>query len=196
MIVSWSSYAESYLLLIMGPMGSGKSTLAVQCATHYHDRSYSTLFVNSIKDDRSTSGGTEGKFTSHNTSNRHINENIVCMKVGTLSEIDVSSYQVIVVDESQFFTDLVDVVNAWLQLSKMIIIVGLDGNYHCEKFGNIIDLIPIADNYYKVLAKCAYCGSDAPFSSRVNGNDHGAKHVMTGGWVSVCRTHHKLLRRL
>ena len=57
-------------------------------------------------------------------------------------------YNIIGIDEGQFFTDLIPMVKFWLN-DHDIYVVGLDGDFHMNKFGSILDLIPLADTAKK-----------------------------------------------
>lgn len=199
MILSWPTFDEraGYLFLGMGSMGSNKSTLAINSASHYHDNGYKTVFINSVIDSRKTNGGEDGKFSSHNSSNRYLNPDIGTLTVSLLSEACVGDYSVIVVDEGQFYTDLVEVVNLWLSMKKFIFIVGLDSNSERKKFGFMTDLIPLADDYYKLKSKCGVCGCAASFTH--HGDlytliHRGITQIMPGNYVSMCRYHYDLFK--
>ena len=100
-------------------------------------------------------------------------------------------YDTIILDEAQFYIGLIDFVEKLLQLEFYIVIGGLDGDYRQKKFGEILDLIPIADEYTKLRAICPICndGTYASFTKRiVNNNDK----IYIGGkdsYIPVCRKH-------
>ena len=186
---------DKYLLLLMGPMGANKSVLSIISVTYYHDTGHKCLFINSNKDTRKTSGGDGSKFTSHNTSNNYINPNIDNVKVSLLSDVDVTNYDVIVIDEGQFYKDLVSTVIDWLDKNKKIIIYGLDGDHKRQKFGFMLDLIPYADSYVKLTSSCSICGGDAPFTYQGDMDELTSRGIkyLHDGYVPVCRKHYDLL---
>ena len=55
-------------------------------------------------------------------------------------------------------------------LGKIIIIAALDGTYQRKGFGNILELVPLAESIVKLTAVCMYCYNDAAFTKR-KGNE-------------------------
>ena len=49
-------------------------------------------------------------------------------------------------------------------LGKTVILAGLDGDINRNKFGYLIDLMPIAEKIQKMKAICVECGIDASFT--------------------------------
>ena len=71
----------------------------------------------------------------------------------------------ILINEAQFFPDLVSFVKEFL--NKNIYIYGLDGDFKQEKIGYILDLVPLCDSIQKLKAVCD-CGEPAIFSKRIS----------------------------
>ena len=46
-------------------------------------------------------------------------------------------------------------------------VAALDGTFQRKPFGNIINLLPVAEKVTKLTAVCVYCGSEASFTQRV-----------------------------
>lgn len=71
-----------------------------------------------------------------------------------MAEIDnnlIKSVDCVLINEGQFFGDLVEFVERWCdEYKKDITVSGLDGDYKREKFGQILDLIPLADSVEKL----------------------------------------------
>ena len=101
------------------------------------------------------------------TLSTHDNIQVSCTKTQTLLSVDVSTYHTILINEAQFFDDLIPFVTQ--MKSKHIHIYGLDGDFKQERFGDILSLIPICDSYVKLYAICK-CGELAPFSKRLSNN--------------------------
>ena len=96
------------------------------------------------------------------------------------------------IDEGQFFPDLKEYVVKWCEeYKKNIIVIGLDGDYKRNPFGQILDLIPIADNVMKLKAMCKLCsdGTEALFTHRLTTED---EQVLIGNsnYIPVCRQHY------
>ena len=145
------------LQLFMGPMFSGKSLKLVSIYDKLKFLKIPTYVINYIDDKRYS----DDSLKTHNS------QHIPCVFVRNLSEVNDDSLftnaVVVLVNEGQFFQDLLP----WTQQNvdynkKHIIISGLDADYKRNKFGTIIDLIPIADQYTKLTAFCVCCKDGTP----------------------------------
>lgn len=77
-------------------------------------------------------------------------------------------YNVIGVDEAQFFDDgLTEVCQNLALRGKRIIIAGLDMDFRGEPFGPIPSLLAVAEYITKVHAICPHCGNLATHSYRL-----------------------------
>jgi thymidine kinase len=173
------------LELIIGPMFSGKSTELIRQIRLLQKIDKKVLVTKPIIDQRYI----QDKITSHNY------ESVECKVLSRLDEISdevIKQYNTIIVDEGQFFPDLVDTITRWVNnYSINIIVGGLDGDFQRKPIGQILDLIPMADKCTKLNSLCNMCkdGTKAPFSFRlVKSNDK----VLVGGseaYIPVCRKH-------
>ncbi len=173
------------LELIIGPMFSGKSTELIRRIRLLQKIDKKVLVTKPLIDTRYE----QDKITSHNY------ESVECKVLSRLDEIfddDILNYDTIIVDEGQFFPDLVNTISRWVNnYSVNIIVGGLDGDFQRKPIGQILDLIPMADKCIKLNSLCNICkdGTEAPFSFRlVKSNDK----VLVGGsesYIPVCRKH-------
>ena len=46
-------------------------------------------------------------------------------------------------------------------------VAALDSTFQRKPFGNIINLLPVAEKVTKLTAVCVYCGNEASFTQRV-----------------------------
>lgn len=145
------NYNRSSLEIILGPMFSGKTSALITSLTRYADIGYSTLYINSSVDDRE-----EGCYSTHSSS-LTISKKITGLKTNSLSDIDVTTFHVIGIDEGQFFVGIFETVVRWLDLGKKIIISSLDGDSNKSVFGEVLRLIPHSDTTYKLQAVCLEC---------------------------------------
>jgi thymidine kinase len=99
----------------------------------------------------------------------HDGDMVHCIKTKTLCSIDISTAEIISINEAQFFPDLISFVQEALRQKKQVYVYGLDGDFQQRPFGTILDLIPFADSYTKLYAQCL-CGNKAPFSKRISFN--------------------------
>ena len=148
--------------IIMGCMFSGKSTELIRRLKRHRAINQVILVINSIKDTRSS----DDVIKTHNW------ETFACMKVDNLDFafdfIHDRVCDVVAIDEAQFFTGLREFVQNISPHVKRIIIAGLDGDFLQRPFGEIFDVIPLADEVLKLHALCMVCkdGTLAPFTKR------------------------------
>lgn len=186
---------EGYLELNIGPMFSGKSSKLLFKLSCMADQRMKTLYINSSKDVRSTESQ-DDNVTTHNSCYSKLSDKIAQLKVTSLEDVDVSSYDYIGVDEFQFFENGAEAVKRWLNMGKYIIVASLDGDCYRRRFGTVLDLISYANEVTKLNAYCDICRDNykilkkAPFTLRMT-NDTSAELV--GGvdmYRAACRTCH------
>ncbi len=147
--------------LNLGCMYSGKSTELLRYLTINADLELRVLYVNNTLDDRDTEGGDES-FTTHSSSGR-MSKKIKAIKVKSLKSVDVSDYDVIGVDEFQFYDDddPAAIIKDWVvNKGKRVSVSSLDGDFKINKFGKVFDLIPLCQpgGLRKMTgAKCVIC---------------------------------------
>ena len=75
-----------------------------------------------------------------------------------------------------------------LNNNKKIYICGLDGDFQRNKFGQILDLIPLCDKVTKLTSLCSICKNGAPgiFSMRLS-TEKQQTLVGSDNYVPVCR---------
>ena len=186
--------------LVLGTMFSGKTTYILSQIAKMAELNYSILYINIEFDTRS-----EIIFSTHNPFfNTHkdfvkkefIKNNVEMVKTKNLSDIVIDNKDVIIIDESHFFDDLVEFVNKCLDLNKYIIVSGLIADFKGNKFGKTLDLIPICSNIKRLHAYCAECAKEkkcsiAIYSKRIV---KCKKSIDIGGsekYIPVCRLHYK-----
>jgi len=142
--------------IYVGPMFSGKSSTLLGVLNKMTDLNFKSLYINNKKDSR------DDIFSTHSSLLKGY-----CMKIDALkvvkfdkSIIEIAKkYDVIGIDEAQFFgTDILEFVREMVdEHLKYVIVVGLDGTYTREKFGFILDLIPMCNKIVKLNAYCKTC---------------------------------------
>jgi thymidine kinase len=86
--------------------------------------------------------------------------------------------EVVGIDEGQFFDEaIVDVCNTLANSGKRVIVAGLDMDFEGKPFGQMPNLLAVAEFVTKVHAICAQTGELASFSFRLSDNE---KQVMLG----------------
>lgn len=203
-------FSTGYLELFFGPMCSNKTTLLGTSLSIKADIGAKTIYFNSKKDTR------EQKFfisTNCSTDNpdSKISNKVKMVKVLNLKEAYelAKDYDVVGVDEAQFFPDLLEIVPKWIDDKKQVYISGLSASFLMSKFepplSNITDLIPICNKSKHLRAKCRVCFiqedtmervPDAPFTFKIVDDDRQEQAGGTTVYAAVCRKHYIELKNL
>ena len=122
---------------------------------------------------------------------------IPAVKARCLKDIDLktSAYNVIAIDEGQFFEDvdlpyfqIVQYSEKWANQGKIIVIAALDATFERKPFGHVCDLVAKAESVQKLSAVCLECGGWAYFTLKL---DLGSKMINDIGGIEkyhpVCR---------
>jgi len=145
--------------VIFGPMFSGKTTELIRRLKRYQIANHKCLIVKYAKDDRYDKEGiaTHDKQTLPATS---------VLRMADIKPSTINSYTVIGIDEGQFFPDVVSFAEQMADKGKIIIIAALDGDFQRKGFGDILNLVPIAESIVKLNAVCMMCFQEASFTKR------------------------------
>jgi len=173
--------------IVMGPMFAGKSSHILQIISrhaaigtsvyvikHGYDTRYAYSEENIVTHD--------GRLARCVTTTNLFHPTVLAM---------IKDIKVIIVDEAQFFHDLVAFVHQVVEImGKQLYLVGLDGDSNRQPFGDILQCIPLADRIHKLTAFCKVCadGTPALFTKRLSGVSD--QQVIVGGkeiYTSVCR---------
>ena len=102
--------------------------------------------------------------------------------------LNLHTAQVILINEAQFFNDLVPCVIDMLKQNKKVYIAGLDGDFQQKKFGTILDLIPLCDKVTKLSSLCSLCknGEAGIFSMRLT-QEKEQMLIGSENYIPVCR---------
>ena len=169
------------LELIIGCMFSGKSSALLRKIRRLKSIKKKCAVVNHDFDTR-----------CNEEIKTHANDYIEAIKLSTLDSFATwQEYDVIAIDESQFFPDIVKNVKKFLKEGKQVIAAGLSGDFNGKPFENISQLISIADNLHFTKALCIHCkdGTPAIFSKRKTKNN---QRILSGAgdvYEPVCRVH-------
>jgi thymidine kinase len=147
---------QKMLSLTLGCMFSGKTTALI------HNK---VEGVHMILDYDTSDATTYSISLLHS----HDGDMVHCIKTKTLRSIDISTADILSINEAQFFPDLLSFVQDALKQKKQVYVYGLDGDFQQKPFGDILSLIPFADSYTKLYATCL-CGKKASFSKRTSTN--------------------------
>jgi thymidine kinase len=168
-----------YLELILGPMYSGKTTRLIE---HYRAYKYigkNIVVINYSLDTR----------YSNTMLSSHDRCEIPCIFTSTLNKDLWSNADVVLINEGQFFHDLVPAVQEMVETyGKKVHICGLDGDFRRQRFGSMLELVPLCDKVEKLTAFCGQCmdGTPAIFSHRVS--DESEQVVIgSSNYMPLCR---------
>ena len=180
-----------YLELIIGPMFSGKTSKLIEIYKQCEFCNISISAINYIGDTRYS----DTMISSHDM------KMIPCMQGASIRDIrnngvngdyntaKLNNSDVILINEGQFFCDIVEHVEYWVEkCKKRVYVCGLDGDFKRNPIGNLLGLIPMCDKVNKLTALCSNCkdGTRAIFSYRVT--DEKEQIVIgSSNYIPVCR---------
>ena len=172
------------LTVVIGPMFSGKTSYLMNIYENNNIKNNKTLVINHDLDNRYGDKG----LTNHNK------ETIDCIKMENLRDIYMilnnpknPRYNTILINEGQFFKDLYNVVYTLLLSNYNIYVCGLNCDSNMEKFGTILDIIPLAENVIKLKSTCKICNQPASFTKRLV---NSKEKILIGDsdiYIPVCR---------
>lgn len=175
------------LNLVLGPMWAGKSSYILGKIRRYKAIGWNVYVITNALDHR------YGQYVISN----HDSDQCPAISVRTLMPLlqddEYKKAKLIILEEAQFFNDLVPfVLQAVEQDGKHVICVGLDGDSERKPFGDILQLIPYCDSVEKITSLCTECsdGTPALFSYRcVQSEDQ----ILVGAdtmYTPLCRKHY------
>lgn len=184
---------NGYLEIAVGSMFSGKTEWIINVYNKYIELdNYKILVINNLLDIRYS----KDEVVSHS------GYRIPCFRIKELKNlfsdknINLDDYNVILINEAQFFEDLLPFVSNMLERNKNVYVSGLDGDFRQNKFGHILDLIPLSDSIIKLKANCMNCKKEkcAIFSHRIDNTDNNQTLIGADeSYIAVCRSCYKLL---
>lgn len=193
--------------LILGTMFSGKTTYLLSEIAKLAELNYKILYVNIEFDNRSdTIFSTHNPFFDNHVDfikKESINKNVNMLKTKNLFNLEdeILNYEIIIIDESHFFDDLISFTSKCLDLKKYVIVAGLIADFKGNKFGKTLDLIPICSNIKRLHAYCSECAKNkicniAIYSKKIS---KSRKNIDIGGsdkYIPVCREHYQNIPKI
>jgi len=173
---------SGYLELIFGPMFSGKTTYLINTYNQCTRKGNNVFVINYSEDTRYG----DKMLSSHD----QVMIPCVFSKTlfATINSNDINSYDVVLINEGQFFEDLYEsVIYLVEKLNKTVYICGLDGDFKRQKFGTILDLVPLSDKITKLRSKCEQCENPALFSHRIT-SEKTQVVIGVNNYVPLCRS--------
>ena len=194
--------------LYIGCMFASKSTELIKQANRFKSIGAKVLKINHKINDR------------YDTTNISTHDNVIlnnCISLNKLIPLisnindekspNIDDYNVLIIEEIQFFNDAVEFVKECVDIKKKIVIAaGLDGDFNRCPFPVVSNLIPLADKLIKLTAYCGICRDRTPgiFSKLIKApttdntsnntpNDISKDNIIIGStdkYIAVCRKHY------
>ena len=166
------------ITLLLGPMFSGKSSILLSEIDKATIAKIPCCIVRPKTDTR--------KYFTHSKLEFQEFDNY---NVEDLKEVPDDKYDVICVDEGQFFKSLLYSLE-WAKQGKRVFISSLNGDRHQNEWKATQEMIPLVDEIVFLKAVCSSCGSyEASFSYKLH--DTSAEQVDIGGsaesFIALCR---------
>ena len=152
---------KGQIQLIIGPMFSGKTTELIRRLKRYKVAKYECLIIKYALDVRYEE---VDSLTTHDRQTLSAVSTVELMPLKT----DAQNYDVIGIDEGQFFPDIADFAEEMANSGKTVIIAGLNGTYKRRGFNNILKLVPLSEDIIKLSAICMNClKEEASYTKRI-----------------------------
>jgi len=195
-----------YLKLYIGCMMSSKTSNLMTEINRYKHITDRILVINHILD---ATRHKNKNATSLGIIRTHDQKELPAIMINELGELKTNPFfrhkfenaDIVIIDEGQFYKDLYQFMRTELfefprdSHPKTFIVAGLSGDYNMEPIGDIIQLVPLADEIHKLTAYCVYCKDTTPasFSKKIiNTNETELKFIIGDHniYSPVCRMHY------
>ncbi len=175
-----------HLTVILGCMFAQKTTELLRHIRRFKSIGFKVLVINYAHDTRYGSN----VIASHDLDTVPARS---VLHLGEITDEDIAAYDVIVIDEGQFFDDLRTKVESWVDTHEklQVVVSGLDGDAGRRPFGQMLDLVPLAETVLRLSSYCAMCrdGTAAHFTKKVGGSSDTVEIGAADKYVPVCRRH-------
>jgi thymidine kinase len=202
LLISSVGHKGNYLKLIIGPMFSSKSSSLLAEINRYKYITDKILVINSILD-KQRNADMEINQDGIGFIKTHDNKTFPAIMISKLEELNTNTFfnekynyaDIILIDEGQFYNDLYLFLRNELNNknnNKNFIVAGLSSDFNMEPIGDIIKLIPLADEILKLSALCIYCknGTAASFTKLLKKENDS--QILVGAndlYAPCCRMH-------
>lgn len=100
---------------------------------------------------------------------------------------ELLDYDVIAVDEGQFFPDIVESCEFLANNGKTVIVAALDGTFYRKAFGRVLELVPMSESVVKLNSVCMRCFGEAAFTKRLGTEQQDVDIGGADKYSAVCR---------
>lgn len=174
------------LILIIGPMFAGKTNRLFELMSKYSYEKRGILFRKRE----------DNRYGDENVVRSHSNFKFPAMVVKNIVELEThaTDYDVVGIDEGQFYEGIVDVVDEMHMGGKIVIISMLNGDYRREPFDNVSRLYAKATKIHRMWSACAVCGKECMYTMLIDKSivDDNKKLVISAGKTTfqpACELH-------
>ena len=144
--------------LIVGPMFAGKTTEMLRRIDRAELAKKRVVIMKYSQDNR---------YSQNNVSTHDLQMRVAIPCSILLPHLDeCKKFDVIGIDEGQFFPDVVEFSETLANCGKTVIVAGLDGDFRRKPFGKVLDLISRSESLTKLTAICTETGGDACYTQR------------------------------
>lgn len=145
--------------LILGPMFSEKTSELIRRIRRYMIAGMKCQAVKYSGDTRYD----DSKISTHDL----IMWTAISSNNITVMMTDLLQYDVIAIDEGQFFEDINECAEKLANNGKIVIISALSGSFQRETIGMLHELIPKVEKITMLNAVCVLCKKDGAFTQRI-----------------------------
>ena len=169
--------------LILGCMFSGKTSTLISRYNRYTIGGKKCIMVKYKHDTRYD----KKKIVTHD----HIKvDAIVCEYLFQIDDM-VKNYDVICIDEIQFYKDAPIFCDKWANQGKIVEVCGLNGTFERKPFVVINKLLPKVEDITFLTAVCRETGNNAHYSKRLIDNDN--EQVIGGAEIYSAADRHTFI---
>jgi len=170
--------------LILGPMFSGKSSELLRRIRRYKLANKRVIVIKHELDLQRT----ESSYLA--THDQQIYEAVTYDKLesGLKEYSNFEDYDIIGIDEGQFFSDLALFSDKMANLGKIVIISALHSTFERKAFDYITQLIPLCEDITTLTAICKRCSADASFNYRIGQSKELIFIGNEESYIPLCRS--------
>lgn len=188
--ISDNTSMRGFVKLWLGPMFGCKSSSMTADVERYHIANKLCCIVKYAADVRYDHLALNGGLVTHAGIEHSRVPIIPAHKLADVFD-EISEYEVVGIDEIQFMTDCVEIVQRLANMGKIVICAGLDGDCLQRPFGRVLELIPIAEEVHKLKAVCMKCCDEASFTEKIGYVPRDGDSIEDIGgadkYIAVCR---------
>ncbi len=155
------------LHVITGPMFAGKTSALLRAVEDERARGRRVFVAKSARDTRfgDVRATTLTTHDGKRCAGAFAVGDLLSLSAEAMEALEASD--VVAIDEAQFLANLTPFARRCVERDgKTVYVAGLDGDFKREKFGDVLDLVPMCDTVTRLRGRCSMCGADSLFSLR------------------------------